>query len=114
MSSSSDNNSFLETPFTSPCATPPQNYQRVSSAIIASIEFAGLEFEFRIPSSLHIRTSQLIDQYLRYLRAAQDNEPKTLLGLVAKFLRFVTEGGREGKQHVLDSEILTTLFVAFE
>lgn len=116
MSSSEENSSYMETPFTSPCASPPQqNYRRHASiAIAASLEFKGLEFSFRIPSELHIRTSQLIEQYLRQLKEAQDTEPKTLLGLFVKFLRFVTEGGRERKQHILDIEILTTVLVVFE
>ena len=70
----------------------------------------ALDFSFRIPSTLHIRTAQLIDQYLRYLDESENNTPHTLLGLIVKFIRFIIDA----KQHVLDVEILSTVIVAFE
>ncbi|KAH8590940.1 acyl transferase domain-containing protein [Bisporella sp. PMI_857] len=109
MSSSSEISFLSDTPFTTPCASPPQNYSsRASSTITASIHLAGLDFSFRIPSTLHARSSQLIQQYTKLYEA--QGTPQTLLGLIIKFIRFITDA----KKHVLDSEILTIVLVAFE
>jgi fatty acid synthase subunit beta len=108
--SSSEHSTFSDTPFTSPCASPPQKY-RHNASITASLSYKILDIDFRIPSELHIRTAQLIDQYLHSLNCStEENDPKTLLGLVTRFLRFIIDG----KQHILDTEILTTVLVAFE
>ena len=104
---------------TTPCPSPPtntylRNYRRRSScASIGSIDYGNLEFSFRIPNTLHFRTSQLIFQYSEYL-SQPGNEPKTVRSLVGKFLGFIADGGSKRIRNSLDDELLTILLIAFE
>jgi len=104
---------------TTPCPSPPtntylQNYRRRSScASIASIDYGTLEFSFRIPNTLHFRTSQLIYQYSEFL-SKPGNEPKSVAALVIKFLAFIGDGANRKLRNSLDEELLTILLVSFE
>ncbi|KAG9240626.1 acyl transferase domain-containing protein [Calycina marina] len=110
MSSASADSFASYTPFTTPCASPPQTYRSsIVSSVIESVKLGALKFSFRIPAALHIRTSQLIDQYLTYITATQA-EPRTLLSLIVKFIRFNVDANR----HRPDTDILSILIEVFE
>lgn len=104
---------------TTPCPSPPmntylRNYRRRSScASIASIGYGNLEFSFRIPQTLHFRTSQLIYQFSESL-SKPGNEPRSVEALVIKFLTFVADGANRKLRNSLDEELLTILLVSFE
>jgi fatty acid synthase subunit beta len=72
-----------------------------------------LEFSFRIPDTLHFRTSQLIYQYSELL-SKPGNEPKSVEALVIKFLAFIADGTNRKLRNSLDQELLTILLDSFE
>lgn len=118
-SSEEDSDTWNDTPMTTPCPSPPTNTylknsrRRSSCASIASIDYGTLEFSFRIPHSLHFRTSQLIYQYSEYLNQP-GNEPKSVQALVIKFLAFVADGANKKTRNSFDVELLTIILVSFE
>nr|DAA05950.1 TPA_exp: fatty acid synthase beta subunit [Thermomyces lanuginosus] len=81
----------------------------------------SLEFSFLVPTSLHFQAAQLKDSFLATLpqpteELAQDDEPSSVVELVARYIAFVAHEVDEGDEdaHPTNLEVLKLILNEFE